>query len=100
LSFTSFPTFAQQALIGIPIGVYFYWDPETWQKERKEMMVRYADLEEKTSPTFAGQQQQQGQGQAIGMQGQNAMQTQGMGQMGIGMGIGAQRFAQVGVAAM
>ncbi|EIW81078.1 hypothetical protein CONPUDRAFT_124008 [Coniophora puteana RWD-64-598 SS2] len=61
-------------------GTYTWWDPESWCKERKEMNVRYADLEEKTVPAFAmgpglvpaqggqghlpnaGQQQQQQQG--------------------------------------
>ncbi|KAF5319908.1 hypothetical protein D9611_011044 [Ephemerocybe angulata] len=33
-------------------GLYTFWDPESWQKERKEMTVLYADLEEKSSPAF------------------------------------------------
>jgi hypothetical protein len=34
-------------------GQYTYWEPENWTKERKEMTVMYADLEEKTVPAFA-----------------------------------------------
>jgi CCR4-NOT transcription complex subunit 2 len=33
-------------------GTYTWWDPESWTKERKEMTVRYADLEEKNVPAF------------------------------------------------
>lgn len=33
-------------------GQYTYWEPENWCKERKEMTVMYADLEEKTVPAF------------------------------------------------
>ena len=29
-------------------GTYTFWDPDNWAKERKEMVVLYADLEEKT----------------------------------------------------
>ncbi|KAJ8474159.1 hypothetical protein ONZ45_g16046 [Pleurotus djamor] len=62
-------------------GAYTYWDPEMWQKERKELTVLYADLEEKSAPTFLpgptlvlasvqnGQQQQQQQ-QQLQQQGQ------------------------------
>jgi CCR4-NOT transcription complex subunit 2 len=34
-------------------GTYSYWDPENWEKSRKEMTVLYADLEEKSTPVFA-----------------------------------------------
>ncbi|KAF9483404.1 hypothetical protein BDN70DRAFT_873916 [Pholiota conissans] len=34
-------------------GLYTFWDPENWTKERKEMTVLYNDLEEKTHPAFA-----------------------------------------------
>ncbi|KAG8214668.1 hypothetical protein J3R82DRAFT_9746 [Butyriboletus roseoflavus] len=37
---------------GGEVGTYTWWDPESWTKERKEMTVRYADLEEKTVPAF------------------------------------------------
>lgn len=33
-------------------GQYTYWDPDMWQKERKELTVLYADLEEKSTPAF------------------------------------------------
>ena len=35
-------------------GLYTFWDPETWQKERKDMTVVYADLEEKSTPANTG----------------------------------------------
>jgi CCR4-NOT transcription complex subunit 2 len=68
-------------------GTYTFWDPDNWGKERKEMVVLYADLEEKnlTAPpaaTFAApgsvQQQQQGQG----LQQLQQMQMGGIGQIG------------------
>ena len=34
-------------------GTYSYWDPENWEKARKEMTVLYTDLEEKSTPVFA-----------------------------------------------
>ncbi|KIJ17854.1 hypothetical protein PAXINDRAFT_111491 [Paxillus involutus ATCC 200175] len=34
-------------------GAYTWWDPESWGKDRKEMTVRYTDLEEKTVPAFS-----------------------------------------------
>jgi CCR4-NOT transcription complex subunit 2 len=34
-------------------GAYTWWDPESWGKDRKEMTVRYADLEEKTAAAFS-----------------------------------------------
>ena len=34
-------------------GTYTFWDPDNWAKERKEMVVLYADLEEKTLTTPA-----------------------------------------------
>ncbi|KIJ62656.1 hypothetical protein HYDPIDRAFT_135828 [Hydnomerulius pinastri MD-312] len=53
-------------------GAYTWWDPEAWGKERKEMTVRYADLEEKTVSAFAmgpglvlAQPGQGGQGQQV-----------------------------------
>lgn len=33
-------------------GQYTFWDPENWAKERKDMTVLYADLEEKSVPAF------------------------------------------------
>ncbi|CDO72192.1 hypothetical protein BN946_scf184970.g44 [Trametes cinnabarina] len=37
-------------------GTYSYWDPDMWEKSRKEMTVLYADLEEKNQPLFAAGQ--------------------------------------------
>ncbi|KAG1760739.1 hypothetical protein EV702DRAFT_1171999 [Suillus placidus] len=77
-------------------GTYTWWNPDDWCKERKEMSVRYADLEEKTVPAFVmgpglvlaqavqtipGQQQVQGAaGQPGGAQsaGQARMQMAGI----------------------
>jgi len=33
--------------------MYTFWDPDNWGKERKDMTILYADLEEKTQPAFA-----------------------------------------------
>jgi CCR4-NOT transcription complex subunit 2 len=73
-------TAPSQKVQGGEQGTYTFWDPENWGKERKEMVVLYADLEEKnlTAPpaaTFApaGSVQQQGPPQLQQMQ---------MGQMG------------------
>jgi CCR4-NOT transcription complex subunit 2 len=41
-----------QKIPGGEQGVYTFWDPENWGKERKEMTVMYADLEEKSVPVF------------------------------------------------
>jgi CCR4-NOT transcription complex subunit 2 len=49
------------------VGMFTYWDPDNWEKSRKEFSVLYADLEDKSSPAFSGptvqptaaQQQQQ-----------------------------------------
>jgi len=42
-----------QKIAGGEVGTYTFWDPESWSKERKDMTVLYADLEEKAVPTFA-----------------------------------------------
>ncbi|KAF8635824.1 hypothetical protein AX15_000023 [Amanita polypyramis BW_CC] len=52
-------------------GQYTYWEPENWTKERKEMTVMYADLEEKTVPAFTpapnlGHTQNASQAQSVG----------------------------------
>lgn len=70
------------------IGSYTYWDVENWARERKEMTVLYAELEEKTTPVFANIQtlqlatpgQQAQQQQASGQQQQPGQQTQQAGQ--------------------
>ncbi|KAF7977699.1 hypothetical protein HWV62_2958 [Athelia sp. TMB] len=45
-------TSPSQKVQGGEQGTYTFWDPENWQKERKDMTVLYADLEEKTLPAF------------------------------------------------
>lgn len=42
-----------QKIPGGEMGMYTYWDPEVWQKERKQMTVEYKDLEDKSAPVFA-----------------------------------------------
>jgi len=53
-------TSPSQKVPGGEQGLYTFWDPESWSKERKEMTVLYADLEEKSQPAFI-----QGQGLAL-----------------------------------
>ncbi|KAI6011203.1 hypothetical protein BKA83DRAFT_4392277 [Pisolithus microcarpus] len=68
---------------GGEVGIYTWWDPESWCKDRKEMTVRYADLEEKTAPAFAMgpglvlTQPQSAQGQQQGTIGQQTVAGQG-----------------------
>ncbi|TEB39977.1 hypothetical protein FA13DRAFT_1724194 [Coprinellus micaceus] len=45
-------TTPSQKVQGGEQGLYTFWDPESWQKERKEMTVLYIDLEEKSQPAF------------------------------------------------
>ncbi|KAG5644760.1 hypothetical protein DXG03_007668 [Asterophora parasitica] len=83
-------TSPSQKVPGGEQGQYTFWDPENWVKERKDMTVLYADLEEKNVPAFAqaptlvpvtqtgGQQQHQAQGAV-----QQSMQQRGSFQMGI-----------------
>lgn len=47
-----------QKVPGGEAGTYTFWDPESWSKERKELTVLYADLEERSISPFL----QQGQG--------------------------------------
>ncbi|KAI0298125.1 hypothetical protein B0F90DRAFT_1633024, partial [Multifurca ochricompacta] len=66
-------TAPSQKVPGGEQGTYTFWDPENWGKERKEMVVLYADLEEKnlTAPptaTFAPGSVQQGPSQLQQMQ--------------------------------
>ncbi|KAI0345617.1 hypothetical protein BDW22DRAFT_1369761 [Trametopsis cervina] len=44
---------SSQKVAGGEQGTYSYWDPENWEKARKEMTVLYEDLEEKSQPVFA-----------------------------------------------
>ncbi|KAF9221547.1 hypothetical protein BS17DRAFT_881686 [Gyrodon lividus] len=71
-------------------GAYTWWDPESWGKDRKEMTVRYVDLEEKTVPAFAmgpglvlNQPAQGAQGQPVpgAIGGQLSSQTTGQPRM-------------------
>lgn len=72
-------------------GTYTFWDPENWQKERKEMQVHYVDLEEKSVPVFVqgpglvlAQGPQQTQPGSIGQgQGQQMQQQRGVFPMGM-----------------
>lgn len=72
-----------QKIPGGEVGVYQYFDPDNWERQRKQMQVLYSDLEERTPnvPAFAGnmphqlqQQQQQSfpQGPGQAQAGQNA----------------------------
>ncbi|RDB14635.1 General negative regulator of transcription subunit 2 [Hypsizygus marmoreus] len=45
-------TSPSQKVPGGEEGQYTFWDPDNWMKERKEMTVLYADLEEKNVPAF------------------------------------------------
>ncbi len=42
-------------------GTYTYWDPDSWEKQRKELTVIYSDLEEKQNPEFQGRTLQSAQ---------------------------------------
>lgn len=48
-------TSASRKVEGGEHGTYTYWDPESWEKQRKDLTVLYADLEEKSlTPAFQG----------------------------------------------
>ncbi len=73
-------------------GQYTFWDPENWVKERKDMTVLYADLEEKSHPAFVAGPglvlQQTGPTHAPSQQGgqltpQSQLPTRGAFQMGM-----------------
>ncbi|KAG9315701.1 hypothetical protein JVU11DRAFT_3348 [Chiua virens] len=66
-------------------GSYTWWDPESWSKERKEMTVRYADLEEKNVAAFV-----MGPGLVLN---QTSQATQGQ-QAPIGAQVSSQTTAQ------
>lgn len=72
-------------------GTYSYWDPDNWEKARKEMTVLYSDLEEKSTPVFAP-------GQTLQLAQQSATQQQHQPQAMVASGrVG---FQGLGVAAM
>ncbi|KAK7464864.1 transcriptional regulator [Stygiomarasmius scandens] len=90
-----------QKVIGGESGTYTFWDPENWTKERKDMTVLYADLEEKTVAAFVQAPGLTPAGAAPGV-GQNghAQVGQGVGAVGGAVGGAGQRGSfQVGVAA-
>ncbi|KZW02888.1 hypothetical protein EXIGLDRAFT_759596 [Exidia glandulosa HHB12029] len=96
-----------QKIPGGEVGVYQCFDPENWERQRKQMQVLYSDLEERTpnAPAFQGGgagalQQQQGfqgqqqqnagvmgpsQAQALHLQMQQQQQQRGFGLGGMGM---------------
>ena len=83
-------------ILGGEQGTYSYWDPENWEKSRKEMTVLYSDLEEKSTPVFApGQTLQLAQQQPQAAQSQHAPQ----GMVAAGR-VGGGGFQSLGVAAM
>lgn len=49
-------TSPSQKVPGGERGTYSFWDPENWEKSRKEMTVIYSDLEEKSQPVFVQSQ--------------------------------------------
>ncbi|OCH90418.1 hypothetical protein OBBRIDRAFT_776922 [Obba rivulosa] len=79
-------TTPSQKVAGGEHGTYSYWDPENWEKSRKEMTVLYSDLEEKSQPVFA-------QGQTLQV---NAVQHQQQAQPSQRLGA----FQGMGMAAM
>ncbi|KAH9922902.1 uncharacterized protein B0H18DRAFT_878990 [Fomitopsis serialis] len=61
-------------------GTYSYWDPENWEKARKEMTVLYSDLEEKQQQVFTpGQVLPLNQPQVPNAPAQRMATLQGMG---------------------
>jgi CCR4-NOT transcription complex subunit 2 len=77
---------ASQKIPGGEQGMYAFWDPENWEKSRKEMTVMYADLEEKNATTFqpgvTGTQQVQA---TTTVQQQQTQIAQRAGYQGLGM---------------
>ncbi|PSR83950.1 hypothetical protein PHLCEN_2v5566 [Hermanssonia centrifuga] len=90
---------SSQKVPGGEQGTYSYWDPENWEKSRKEITVLYTDLEEKSIPVFApGQTLQMSQTQpSIQSQQQQQQQQQ---QQVIAAGGRAGSFQGMGMAAM
>ena len=51
------------------LSTYAYWDPENWEKVKKDMVIDYNDLEDRSSVTStASFQQQQVSAQGIAAQ--------------------------------
>ncbi|EGN98184.1 hypothetical protein SERLA73DRAFT_183093 [Serpula lacrymans var. lacrymans S7.3] len=74
-------TSPSQKVQGGEQGTYTFWDPENWGKERKEMTVLYADLEEKSVPVF-----QPGPGLVLAQQPPQAQAQQVQQQQQVGRG--------------
>lgn len=70
-----------QKIHGGEQGAYTYWDPDNWEKARKEMTVVYSDLEEKGTPNFATNVAAQQQPGTPGV-GSGAVQQQQQSQIG------------------
>ncbi|KAE9396108.1 hypothetical protein BT96DRAFT_861243 [Gymnopus androsaceus JB14] len=75
-------------------GQYTYWDPENWAKERKDMTVIYAELEEKSTPAFMpgpglipAPQPTPGLGQSLVQSAQQQNQVQQRGSFQVGMAV-------------
>ena len=85
---------SSQKVAGGEQGTYSYWDPENWEKARKELTVLYADLEEKSQPAYPPANTLQQQGQIPQAQQQPQQQQQQP------MAPGSRQFQGMGVTAM
>lgn len=68
---------ASQKILGGEQGAYTYWDPDNWEKARKEMTVVYSDLEDRGTPgypTNGSTPGQQGNAGVVGTPGVGAVQ--------------------------
>ncbi|CAL1713590.1 unnamed protein product [Somion occarium] len=93
-------TSPSQKVLGGERGSYSYWDPENWEKNRKEMTVLYSDLEEKSHPVFVHSQTLQLANAATTTTpgGAAASAQQSQPQQMVGARVGG--FSQMGIAAM
>lgn len=89
---------SSQKVPGGEQGTYSYWDPENWEKARKEMTVLYSDLEEKSQPVFAPGATLQISQAAPGVQAQAQLQQQRNAMTAASGPVGV--FPGVGVASM
>ncbi|THH27653.1 hypothetical protein EUX98_g6533 [Antrodiella citrinella] len=81
-------------------GSYSYWDPENWEKSRKEMTVIYSDLEEKSQPVFVQTQTLQLATPAAGVAAQAGQQPQPQPTPAPMVGSRVAAFQGMGLAAM
>ena len=105
-------TSPSQKVAGGEQGTYSYWDPENWERSRKDMVVLYADLEEKPATSIPQSQtlqlppQTPGAGVGVGsvVVGGGHGQQQGQGQQGQqqgqGMNVAIQQQQQAAAAAV